>query len=441
MLSNNKIIPPQVPISTLLCVNGQSPVFYLINVEYFFLYHGIKHHDSKQAIRSGLSNNLVNANADLKRKALRWKTEHDIVLENLALKLSVELKRQQKHLPVSALMRFPPDIKSAQQILTKTPNDHLCHFHLGWLYTIAKNYTLAERHFNVAALQSQSINPSFSCFAYRHLAHVRFKNNKYSQALLATEAACALNQSYNPELQFERIRLLSRTQRTTQAMPHLASLISKSPHYEIFALHDTGIQQNPSLQRYFNKAKEKHIANIQSQLTEHWKNDPLHLLNLDRELGHENSLRILQQKQREILLNLSPLLIFNEALSTKLIQKRSRSIIIRSLNMRKQQYIQGIEGHQKIARKIHRTGQWMLYAAFISLIALGLSYAISTIANQFNLHWPINLFIQSVVLGCAFGLLIFGAVLLHFTPRKLSDLIRQKQRLEELSSRLGVSTG
>lgn len=428
-------------MNILLSVDGQSPAFYLINVEYFFLYHGFKQEDVKQAIRRGLSNNLVNANADLKRKAVRWKAEHDLVLDDLASKLSIALKRSKKPLPIVALMRLPMDINGVQQILAKTPNDHLCHFHLGWLHFMAKNYVLAERHFNVAALQSQTINPSFSCFAYRHLAHVRFMNNKYSQALLAIEAACSLNQSYNPEMQFERIRFLSRTQRTTQAMPHLAALVGKAPHYEIFALHDTGIQRNPSLQRYFKQAKEKHIVNIQRQLTVHWKNDPLHLLNLDRELGHENSLIILQNKQREILSKLSPLLIFHETLCTTLIQERSRSIIIRSLNMRKQQYIQGIEGHQRIASKIHQTGQWMLYAAVISITALGLSYALSTIASQLNYDWPINLYVQSIVLGCTFGLVAFGAVLLHLTPRKLSDLLRQKQRLEELSSRLGVSTG
>ncbi len=440
MQSNDKRNPIRVPIDTLLSADGQSPVFYLINVEYFFIYHGVKANEAKRAIRKGLSNNLINANGDLKRKAAQWQEEHYIVLENLALELSLELKRQHKHLPIAAMKRLPPDIKTARQSLTKTPNDHLCHFHLGWLYLNAKNYALAERHFNVAALQSQAINPSFSCFAYRHLAHARFKNNKYSQALLATETACTLSQSYNPELQFERIRFLSRAQRTTQAMPHLAALISKAPHYEIFTFHDTSIQQNPSLQRFFKRAREKHTINIQRQLIERWKNDPLHLLNLDRELGHEDSIMILQQKQREILLKLSPLLIFNEALSINLIQKRSRSIIISSLNMRKQQYIYGIEGHQKLANKIHQTGQWMLYAAVVSLIALGLSYVLSTIADLLNFGLPINLYVQSLVVGCALGLALFGAVLLHFTPRKLSDLIRQKQRLDEISSRLGVST-
>jgi len=439
MFNKNKQSPTQVPTNILLSADGQSPAFYLINIEYYLLYHGIKHSEAKQAVHQGLYNNFVNRTANLQRKAAQWKTEHNLVVSGLALNLTLEMERRQKQLPIAALKRLPLDIKGVQQILTKTPNDHLCHFHLAWLYSIAKNYTLAERHFNVAALQSQSINPSFSCFAYRHLAHAHFKNNKYSQALLAIEAASGLNHSYHPELQFERIRFLSRAQRTTQAIPHLSVLINKAPHYETLALHDKGIQENPSLQRYFKQATEKHISNIQRQLDEHWKNDPLLLLNLDRELGHENSIRILQNKQREMLLKLSPLLLFNEEISSNLIQKRSRSTVIRSLNRRKQQYIHSIEGHQERAGKVHQTAQWMLYAAVIILIALGLSYAISTIAFQFNYYWPINLVVQSIVLGSVAVLVVFGAILLHFTPRKLSDLLKQKQKLDDLSSRLGVS--
>lgn len=50
---------------------------------------------------------------------------------------------------------------------------------------------------------------------------------------------------------------------------------------------------------------------------------------------------------------------------------------MRSLNRRKQQYIQRIEKHQKRANKVHSAGQWMLYVAFVGLISLELSYAFS----------------------------------------------------------------
>lgn len=49
------------------------------------------------------------------------------------------------------------------------------------LLSIEKHYLLAERHFNVAALQSQKINPKFSCFAYRYLADIPIKNNRLAQ--------------------------------------------------------------------------------------------------------------------------------------------------------------------------------------------------------------------------------------------------------------------
>ena len=431
----------QIPTSILLSVDRQAPVYHRINIEYFILYHGIAHEKCKEVVLRGLTNNLTISNGDLRHKSTRWKPEHDKILDSLALKSCLDIKHQQKQLPIAALRSLPLDIKATQQILLNTPNNHLCHFHLGWLYSIAKNYNLAERHFNVAALQSQAVNPQFSSFAYRHLANVRFKNGKYPLALLAIEAACGLSQSYNSELQFERLQLLARAQKTTQALAHLAILINKSPHYEIFSFCDKNIQNNPSLRRIFDQLKEKHIKNIQHQLMVHWKNDPLHLLNLDEELGQKNSLQTLRSRQQEMLSKLSPLLIFNEKISSELIQKLSHTTVTQSLNKRKQDYIHRIEGHQERAGEIHTAGQWMLYTAVLSIIALGLSYAISATAYQFNFHWPINIYLQSVVLACAAGLVVIGTLLLHFTPRKLTDLLRQKQKLEDFSLRLGVSSG
>ncbi|MGB1311019.1 MAG: tetratricopeptide repeat protein [Leucothrix sp.] len=436
--SPNTVI--QVPAHFLLSAEKQSPVFYRINVEYFLIYHGIKHAAAKQAIFDGLANNLVNTHADLRHRSTQWEAEHEKILETLALKVSSEVKRQQKQLPVAALQRLPPDIKSTQLLLAKAPNDHLCHFHLGWLYAIAKDHTLAERHFNVAALQSQSINPQLACFAYRHLANVRAKAGRHAQALLAIEAACELNQRFNPELQFERIRLLSRAQKTTQALAHLNTLVSKAQHYEIIALQNVELQKNPLLSRYFLQARDNHISNIKHQLLVHWKNDPLHLLDLDQELGQKNSVGILHNKQNEMLSRLSPLLIFDETISSKLIQQRSHSIILQALNQRKQHYIHRIEEHQARAGKIHHTGQWMLYATVISLIALAISYGVSTVAYQFDYHWPINVLVQSIVLSFACVLMLLGGLFLYFTPNKLPDLLKQKQRLEELSLRFSPST-
>ena len=427
-------------MKVLLSSDRQSPFFYRINIEYFCLYHAIDPTEIKASIQKGLSNNLVGAHTNSLSKSTLWESEHNKILEALAAKVFLEIKYQQKQFPIAALKRLPSDITILKQILSKTPNDHLCHFHLGWMYAAAKNHVLAERHFNVAALQSQELNPQFSCFAYRHLANSRFRNGKYSQALLAIEAAAELSQGFNPELQFERVRYLSSAQKTTQALPHLDVLVNKAPHYEIFALQDPDVQANPSLRRLFNQIKEKHLTSIQQRLVQQWKNDPLHLLDLDKELGEKNSLQELQDKRHEMIMKLSPLLILNEKISCKLIQERSRSIIIQSLNERKQRYIRKIEGQQECAGKAHDTGQWMLYTAVLSLIALGLSYAISTIAFQFNYHWPINFYVQTMILIGASTLAITGAVLLHFTPRKLSDLIRRKQKLEAIGTRLGVST-
>ena len=430
----------EIPSLFLLSAERQSSSFQPINIEYFCLYYNVQNVVTKQAILSGLTNNLIDTSANLKRKATQWEKEHKIILGNLALKLTIDLKRRQRQLPVNALRRFSLDTKDLEEILTKTPNDQLCHFHLAWLHSIAHNYSLAETHFNIAALQSQNINPEFSCFAYRHLADVRIKSGKLPLALLAIEAACSQSQIYNPELQFERISLLSRANRTTQALPHMANLIKKDSNYGTLASQDVNILKNPSFKRFFDQEKEKHVNNIQRQVIQHWKNDPLHLLDLDKELGQKNSRKIILKKQSELLSKLSPLMIYNEELSSQLIQKSSRTIIINSLNRRKQEYIKRIEKHQHRANKAHNTGQWMLYIAIIGLVSLGLSYAVSGLAYQFNYNLPVNLLVQTLILSSSIVFAFIGFIFLHFTPIKLTDLLRQKQRLDTLSLRLGLSS-
>lgn len=442
MLSKNKQSPlKNIPSNILLSDEEQSSIFYRINIEYFCLYCGLNNSAIKQGMLRGLTNNLIGMNADLRRKSKQWEQEHNTILEDLALKLTLEVKRQHRHLPITALKRFSPDTEELKRALIKTPNDPLCHFHLAWLYSLSNNHILAEKHFNIAALQSQNSNTDFSCFAYRHLAHTRVKNGKIPQALLAIEAACTQSKTYNPELLFERVRLLSRANKTTQALPYMAHLIKKNIHYSALASQDFHIQKTPFLKRFFDQEKERHIKNIKHQVIQHWKNDPLHLLNLDAELGQRNSRQIILNKQAELILKLPTLMVFNEAISSKLIQSTSRAIIVKSLNIRKQQFIQQIEKHQKKASKAHNTGQWMVYTAIIGLISLGLSYAVSSLAYQFNYHLPVNFLVQSIVLSSSIASAIVGVIFLHFTPNKLSDLLKQKQRIETLSLRFGLSNG
>ena len=256
----------------------------------------------------------------------------------------------------------------------------------------------------------------------------------------AIEAATKLSQYYDPELQFEHISLLVRTQKTTLALSILDQLISKNPQYEIIVNKDAELQEDPLLNRYLQQLKDNHLKGIQHKLREHWEEHPLSLLNLDKGLGQKNSHIALQKQQHKMLSNLPPLLQTNEALSSRLIQKYSHSIIADSLDKRKQQYINKIEAQKAYTNRAYKLAQWMLYATVLCLIALGLSYVVSAIAHQFGYYWPINSYIQSVVLGSAIGLLILGTALLHFRPRKLTDLLKQKDQLEELSVRFSALT-
>ena len=442
MLSNNKQpTHTKIPSSILLYVDEHSTIFSCINIEYYSLYFGVTSSVVKYSILQGLNNNYVGLNKDLRRRPKQWATEYNTTLADIAQKLTLQVRKQLRKLPASDLKRLPLDTEVLKDTLKLKPNNFLCHFHLGWIYSLSNNLTLAEKHFNLAALLSQNINKDFSCFAYRHLANTRLRNNKLQQAILAIEAACSQSTSENAELLFEKVRILSQANQTTRALSHIANLVQKDSYYASLASQDVIIQSNPSVKRFFDLEKEKHIHNIKNKVIEHWKNDPLHLLNLDKELGQKNTREIILSKQAELIKKLPTFMIYNETISSKFIQKKSREIIIKSLNTRKQQFIQQIEDHQRQASKAHNIGQWMMYIAIIGLISLGLSYAISGFAHHLNYHLPVNLTVQNIVLFGSALLAISGIIFLHFTPSKLTDLLKQKKRIETLSMRLGLSNG
>ena len=135
------------------------------------------------------------------------------------------------------------------------------------------------------------------------------------------------------------------------------------------------------------------------------------------------------------------LLSCNEKYSSQLIHQQSRQFVLNSLNTRKQYFVQDIEQHQYRASRVHKAGQWLIYSGIVAIIALALSYTISTIAKVFDYHLVVNGSIQTIVLVTVGILMLVGMVLLHFTPTKLKRLLKKKQQLEQLSSKLGLSTG
>lgn len=417
---------------------NHSQVFERINIEYYSLYNNIEANQLLATIREGISSKILLSNVD-RQRAAQWQQSYKQSLTSLSKQLTLDLLQQNKQLPVIGLQRLSKQTSVLLKTLSQNPNDYLCHFQLAWLQSQAGNLALAERHYNVAALQSLEVNPTFSCFAFRHLADIRYRADKYAQALLALESARDCSKGFNAELQFEYIRLLSLTQRTSQALKQLNLLISKAPHYEVLMQYEPNISNNPSLQRVLTQLNQQHQQNVNNNLLLQWENDPLRLLDLDKELGQPESLEALRHKQQHTLEQLPHLLIQDEVQAGLLIQQQSRRFVMNTLDVRKQNYIQQIEEHQGRAQRIHHMGQWLVYAMVITLMSLALSYGISTVASLFSYNWPINSTVQSLVLIVAGVVGVSGMLLLHFSPKKLSRLLKQKQQLEQLSSKIGVS--
>lgn len=412
--------------------------FQRINIEYYSLYYQVRGRPLLATVHEGISRKLLNSSIG-RQQAAQWRKQYQQSLINLSKQLTADLIQQNKQLPVIGLQKLSDEPATLLKALSKNPGDYLCHFQFAWLQANAGNLPLAERHYNIAALQSLEVNPVFSCFAFRHLSDTRYRAGKYMQALLAIESARECNKGFNAELQFEYIRMLSVTQRTSLALKQLQLLLSKAPHYEVFMQYEPDLTHNPSLQRVLVQLNQQHQQNVRNNLLLKWENDPLRLLDLDKELGKPNSLEALRHKQEHTLGQLPHLLIQDEAQAGSLIQQQSRRFVMNTLDIRKQNYIQQIEEHQGRARRIHHLGQWLVYTMVITLMSLALSYGISTIASLFSYDWPINRTVQTLVLVIAGVVGVCGMLLLHFSPRKLSRLLKQKQQLEQLSAKIGVS--
>jgi tetratricopeptide (TPR) repeat protein len=432
---------PKTPISTtIIAPDGQPRAFHRINIEYFALYNNTQCGDLSKAITQGMKLGFLNTTKQ-RDSASQWRSSYNQAFKALCDQTTSDIIELNNKLPCSKLRGFSKSTDQIKEQLIQTPDDYLRHFHIAWLYLLKEDLKQADLHFNIAALQSQKDNPELSCYALRHLAEVRYRANRFPQALLAIKTAKALSPHYNAELHFEYVRILARANRTSESLKQLSLLINKSPNYESLASIEADLRSNPSFKRFFATLSQRHMQNILSELHHRWDNDPINLLDLDKELGAPNSLAAIKQKQINTIKDLPELLCCDESHSSELIHHQSRHFVLNALNVRNQCFIQDIEQHQYRASRVHKAGQWLIYSGVVAIMALALSHAISVIAGLFGHSLVVNGSVQGIVLASVAALIIVGMILLHFTPTKLKNLLKKKQQLEHLSSKLGLSVG
>lgn len=426
--------------TTIIVPDGQPRAFHRINIEYISLYQNIRPQDLSKAVSQGLKLSFLGTTKQ-RESASQWRSSYNHAFIVLCDKTASDIQALHRELPYKLLRNLSQSTTELKEQLIEAPNDYLRHFHLAWIYLLTKDLKQAELHFNIAALQSQKDNPKFACFALRHLAEVRYRTQRYPQALLAIKTAKVISPQYDPELHFEYVRMLALANRTSESLKQLGLLINKAPEYENIASVEPDFNRNPSFKRFFTTLSQRHMQNILSELHHKWENDPLNLLNLDKELGSPNSLEAIKKKQINTIKDLPELLSCDEKHSSDLIHQQSRQFVLNTLNVRKQYFIQDIEQHQYRASRIHKAGQWLIYSSIVAIMALALSHAISTLAKLFDQSLAVNGNVQIIVLVIVGVLILVGMILLHFTPTKLKTLLKKKQQLEQLSSKLGFSVG
>ena len=424
--------------ATIISPDGQPHAFHRINVEYFALYHDLSNKELSKAVEQGLKLGFLFTTKQ-RENAMQWRSSYNKSFKALCDTIVSDIKQLGTKLPLDSLRRLSSSTTELKKQLIDKPNDYLRHFHIAWLYQLKNDLRQADLHFNIAALQSQKDNKELACFALRHLADIRYRTQRYPQALIAIKTAKALTSTYDAELHFEYVRMLTMAARTSESLKQLTILISKAPKYENLALIESDFERNPTFKRYFATQSQRHIQNVLELLDKQWENDPLNLLDLDKELGTANSLETLKQKQINTVKELPELLLSDEQSSAQLIQQQSRKFILNALDVRNQYFIQDIEQHQYRASRVHKAGQWLIYTGIVAIIALVCSHAISAISQTLNHTLVVNGSVQMIVLTVIAALVLIGMVLLHFTPTKLKTLLKKKQQLEHLSSKLGIS--
>ena len=166
----HKHYPPEIAAPVVPLISSAiSPTFNFIRTEYSALYQQLEQHALFERVREGLSNLLLRTKAE-HTQAKQWQQNYNRALDHLATKITTVIYHRQRRLPSQALQRLSQSPDILEKKLEAHPTDYLCHFQYAWLSSLSGDFILAERHFNIAALQSQSVNSQFSCFALRHLA-------------------------------------------------------------------------------------------------------------------------------------------------------------------------------------------------------------------------------------------------------------------------------
>ena len=425
----------EIPRDVLL-PSSKPLTFHRINIEYYAL---INHKDSysiNQAMVSGIHHNLRHV-ASKPDQLSTWQQTISEALEQIGQQMNVHLERTVRQLPLTGLIHLPNDTTTLCRDLGENPTDYLRHFHLGWQYQQTNSLQLAERHFNVASLQSQLVNPSFAGFAFRHLADIRYRRGKWNEALAAIQCALHNSQKNDPELHYEMARMLCKTQHTTQALQQLIGLIKKHPEYLILALHEPDWADNPSIQRFLVQRRQHLEKQVKTKLARSWNSDPVHLLEEQGVLPDKKQSGALRYKQALLLRSLPDFMLYDTDYAAKQVQHRSRSFVKKLLDTQQQRNIEQIETHQESVWKIRRIGQWMLYAMVVLLLALAVSHGLSYLAQHIGGSWPVIPLVKNFIIGSSLILGFVGALLQLFTPHQLERLQQKKEHLFSISQRLG----
>ena len=146
--------------------------------------------------------------------------------------------------------------------------DYKAHFDLGWLYSFYLNdLKKAEDHFDTAVLISISHDKDFAIYALRFLADTYKLLRSADRALASINEALELDEEQSLDTQYEQVKYLINTGKTTQAVEILEQIIKEDAIYYTQTLLDSELHNQSvkeSLNAILKEERKRHIEYIKN---------------------------------------------------------------------------------------------------------------------------------------------------------------------------------
>lgn len=311
--------------------------------------------------------------------------------------------------------------------------DYRARFELGWMYQfLCGRLQDAEFHFNLAANQAQSRDPSFAMFILRHLADVRYGLQNFGGAVEASLHVLHMHPNPDTEYRYELSRYMAAAGEINAAARQLAKIVACSPIYYVQAQAEPDFAQQLEITGMLRDLRVVHVKRIQHNTQHHWQSNALANMSLPDRIDPNLLFRQVIGQHLRVMEHLPYVTLrYRERQICQLILDAAQKRVQREIRQRSLQYERAAEQQRSRWSWVNQAGGALLHASTVLLLAALMIFVARFVAGFWGFSHLIGAdSVVNPVLSGVFMLGMMGIALARFVPFGVNKLLRKQIELD-----------